>query len=591
MCFAVIAGFAVVLLAIIPQIYFQYHRSENYNGSTFLYNGDEVYYASYLQFIIDGRPRKGNLVVGEEVPQGYETYFSIQFIPAYLVALFSKLFGVSADGSFIFLSVIFGFLSGLSVFFFFLKLTENPYYSLFGTLFLIVFGSAAAGISLLKEAFGLGPSPFYLTFLRRYVPLISFPFVFLLIYSVWAAMTAIVIRSIRINSVIASLSFCVIVYSYFYYWTGMLAWLLCVLCLLPICRGRDARKRIKLFVIPFLAITAVFCIPYCLMLLNRNALSDNSMLLEHTRTIVLLRPTVLVGIGIILSTLFFVWVKRLRLNQPTTLFVLSFGFLPLVVFNQQVLTGVAIQPYHYERYLVNYTNLAAVVIIIFELYRGRIHNMKSYIWVLFSLILFAWGVAEMHSSAKKFYWYGVERDNGSIVSKRLRQIANRGAHSKQAARTLNFDSIQGANQTTFASTDVLWAEHLPYLLGMSEVEKRQRYFINLYLQDKSEDWIEQRLENCPNEPCRVLIGQQVNRTLMINPPTTSHKTVNGLVAEYREFLKNINQRLIEQNKVSFVVVRERSKNSFEKLDMWYERYKEEKLGNYSIYFVRLRNHY
>jgi hypothetical protein len=88
--FGVAAALILGLLAVYPQFSFQKMRGEEFQGAFASCDLDEMAYASYLQALIDGRPRKNDPYTGRDQaaddPQP-ESLFSIQFFPAYLAAV------------------------------------------------------------------------------------------------------------------------------------------------------------------------------------------------------------------------------------------------------------------------------------------------------------------------------------------------------------------------------------------------------------------------------------------------------------------------------------------------------------------------
>src|SRR6266498_1011869 len=96
------ATLAITLLAIYPQINMWLARGKDWHGSYVLVQGDENAYSAYINALIDGRPRR-NDAPGAPQP---ESLFSIQFIPAYAVALPARALHISASTAFIVLMII-----------------------------------------------------------------------------------------------------------------------------------------------------------------------------------------------------------------------------------------------------------------------------------------------------------------------------------------------------------------------------------------------------------------------------------------------------------------------------------------------------
>jgi hypothetical protein len=122
-------------------------------GSLHQVNGDEWLYSAYIQALIDGRPRRNEPYTGRDdqpqTPQP-ESVFSIQFIPAYLIAVPARLLGISASTSFIALNFIAPFLLCLSLSWLINLVSGTPKFSASSAVFVICFGGFAGGVGLVS---------------------------------------------------------------------------------------------------------------------------------------------------------------------------------------------------------------------------------------------------------------------------------------------------------------------------------------------------------------------------------------------------------------------------------------------------------
>lgn len=573
----ILVGIFMAFLSLYPQFYFQIKRGENYNGATFYYDFDESAYASYLQALIDGRPRKNSIYESSQEPTRYENLFSIQFASAYLAAIPARILGLNSETAFLAISVIISFFASLAIFSLLLQISKNELFSAVGTLFILLFGANAAGATILKEIFGFGASAFYLTFLRRFTPAVAFPFIFLLISSIWLGLKSVKTQTKIFFAAISTLCFAFLVYGYFFFWTAMLAWLIAVFCLNFLLKKEDRNWQFWLMLLGGIILSLL---PYFWLLSDRNPTTDASQVLEHTRKIVLLRPTLIVGVIILFLTVLAVKLKKIELKNQTTIFIISLAILPILVFNQQIITGVSLQPMHYNMYILNYLSLLGLVILLNEVFKERLEKIKPVLWLIPALLFCIWGIIEINYATKYRFGYNVGRDEAILVNKRLAEIG------EKSQITLNFNSIQGDNQPTVAPQGVLWAEHLYIGGNISTEEHQRRYFLFIYLQNKDENWLRQQLKFCPSQSCRALIGWRVNPTLSYNSSKIDEAEINSLVAKYAEFLQNINASNILNPTISYVVVPYNLQINLANLDRWYERDSGEKLGNFTLYKVR-----
>ena len=92
----VLAGVAMMILALYPQLNLWAMRGSEWNGAYAYNDMDEVAYAAYLQALIDGRPRLSDPFTGRDdalSSRQPESLFSIQFVPPYAIALFARHLG------------------------------------------------------------------------------------------------------------------------------------------------------------------------------------------------------------------------------------------------------------------------------------------------------------------------------------------------------------------------------------------------------------------------------------------------------------------------------------------------------------------
>src|SRR5881397_2757330 len=99
-----LVSLAMVLLSLIPQIHLWVVRGRDWNGAYVSVQGDEPLYSAYLNALIEGRTRKNDPFGGKDNSPATplpESIVSIQFLPAYAIALPARIFGISASKAFI----------------------------------------------------------------------------------------------------------------------------------------------------------------------------------------------------------------------------------------------------------------------------------------------------------------------------------------------------------------------------------------------------------------------------------------------------------------------------------------------------------
>ena len=95
----ILAATAVALIALYPQLRLQLERGKDWNGSYAFLSQDEIAYSAYVNALMTGRPRRNDPYTGRDDAPGApqpESLFSIQFVPAYAIALPARALGASA---------------------------------------------------------------------------------------------------------------------------------------------------------------------------------------------------------------------------------------------------------------------------------------------------------------------------------------------------------------------------------------------------------------------------------------------------------------------------------------------------------------
>ena len=121
------AAAIVVVITSIPQIGLIVKRGGEWHGSYALIDFDELSYAAYLNSLIEGRPRRNNPYLGRDSDQRNtgESYFSIQSLPAYAVALPARALGISTSTTLIVLARLMAFTSSVAVFWLLFQITKR----------------------------------------------------------------------------------------------------------------------------------------------------------------------------------------------------------------------------------------------------------------------------------------------------------------------------------------------------------------------------------------------------------------------------------------------------------------------------------
>jgi hypothetical protein len=593
----VLAGLAMMILSIYPQVNLWAIRGHDWNGA-YAYNDiDEVAYAAYLEALIEGRPRRNDPFTGRDDTPGArqpESLFSIQFIPPYLIALFARPLGLSASSMMIIVGAFAAFATALALFWLIGMLTRDERIAATGALMVLCLGTLACAQGAIIQVLERGWAYPYLPFLRRYLPALPFPVFFIFCALVWRSIRNENRRAFYLYAAGAGLAFAVLVYSYFYLWTTAAAWLACFALLLLIAKPDGWRQDLKSFAVTG-ALAAAALLPYSILLSNRATTMDSVQLLALTRAPDLFRPPTLIGMAV-LAILFYAQRRgRLEWKNRRTLLAAAFALTPLIVFNQQVVTGRSLQPIHYEVFIVNYVAAFSVVLTATLVWRKTITNanrkLASTVLLIVALITFGWGVVEADVTTHVLDEQNVIRDDAALVGHRLKELSREALQDEGEKHEVVFapNLIEGDDLPTLGPLSVLWARHLHIFSGTTWEESKERFYQQAYYAGLDAHWLESELSNGNFVVVIALFGWGRNHDrLTVNAVPLTREEIAAEVNAYAQYIASFDRERAAHPLLSYVVTDAYGGFDFSNLDRWYERDGGERIGNFMLYRVSLK---
>ncbi len=593
---AIAAGVILAALAVYPQYNLKNLRGAEFQGAFASCDLDEMAYASYLQALIDNRPRKNDPYTGRDDADGApqpESLFSIQFVPAYAAAIPARIFNLSAVETMPLISAFAAFLTTLALFWLIYSITGNAGLAFAGTLIVICGSALIMGLGAIGAFKGNGAAYPFFPFLRRYIPSLAFPLMFGFFACLWNGLKAQTNQKRAIYAALTSVWFALSVFSYFYVWTAIGAVLFGINLFALVMRTENWRKDWL-----FLAIIDGLCVlsllPYAVLLSKRDETMDKAQLLVLTHQTDFLRRIELIGYGVLIFIAVALVLKITKIGEYKAHFVAAFAFAPLLVFNQQILTGRSLQPFHYEFYVVNYIILLAVVLSVMILWQKILSRFELISFTLLCFICFAaifWGYVEARETT--IFWddANIARDQAMPVNRRLRELAGTDFEKAKRETVMNLEPLQADGQPTVAPQTVVWARHQHVFAGLeSWEENKQRYYQLLYYSDLDEQWLRNSLTNCGNiEACMALFGwDRFNATLSVNSRPLTQPEVEVEIKNYAQFVREFNAQTAQNPRLDYVVADVNGNDEFKNIDRWYQRDGGEQLGKYVLYRVKMR---
>jgi hypothetical protein len=591
----------MVLLSLIPQIHLWIARGRDWNGAYVGPYGDELLYAAYVNALIDGRPRKNDPFGGKDSSASTplpESLFSIQFVPAYAIALPARTFGVSASTAFIVLIAVAALLASISIFWLVNCLSGDRRLAAAGTLFVLCLGCAVGRYGLFGTFFDIGfPA---LPFLRRYQPALAFPLFFVFQLLVWQALTNQSKRWSRVSGIVAGLIFATLVFSYLYLWTAAIAWLVLIGVLWFSFRSSDRRKTLAL-VLTIGVFAAIALVPYINLLSHRALTLDEQQILVSTHRPDLFRVHELLGAAIIVALVVGIRRRRIPQTEPRVVYTASLALLPFVVFNQQVLTGMSMQAFHFENFVVNYSTLVGLLIL-FNLLWTPVSG-RFLIWI--AGLSLACGIVVLALPSRLiFVPWAISNDRRIPVLRRLKELSSTDG-------TLVDLRIKGQSSKLVFSPSIPLTALLPSWTpqgtlvdmtgadcsGQTREERKEFFYIHLYYSKVASEALRSALSNRPDR-----VGDELSnvRTVIfghervfqyLSPefkPVRSDE-IDQEVQAYQIFVNSFSRDEALKRPIAYAIIPVAGNFDFSNLDRWYERDAGERVGDYTLYRLKLRN--
>ncbi len=596
---SILAGMLFSLVALAPQIDLWKVRGENYNGVYATNEFDEPFYAAYIQSLIDNKPRRNSPYSGAkdsfETPQK-ESYLSIQFLASYPTDIFAKLFGLSSNSAMILFSPIIGFISAVAVFLLFYLITSDSYLSFVGTIAVLFGGTIAAGqgnilVLLSPETTKYG---FSLYFLRRSVPAISFPALFLFFSFTWKFFTVQTQISKLFWGLLSICCFTFAIFSYFYHWTTALAWVFALI----ICYtffNREFLRQNAMYLVGFGVCLLLVLIPYFFLLSNRSTVTDSALFLVFTHEADLWRIPELISY----LTIIILYVSKKKnwvdWSETPILFLLSLSLVAPIVFNQQILTGKSLQPFHYQFTSVNYISVFSLLTIVFILVKKITPQELRKFSILLLAGALSFGCFETICGAISTRKDNSARDELFPVAERIKLLSQNSESQNNTPIILSFDFAQDGYANSIdlpalSSEAVLWGPHITMFPDVDSNVNQERLFKFLYFQNFDKTHLKKEFEKGNFVILLGFFGGGRFLSAMTSEykPLTEQET-EEIIEKYDWFCNNFNYENAQKNVVSFVILPREIPEDFSILDRWYERDTGEEVGSYRLYRVKLKN--
>jgi hypothetical protein len=285
-------------------------------------------------------------------------------------------------------------------------------------------------------------------------------------------------------------------------------------------------------------------------------------------------------------------------RERRVIFAAAFALAPFVVFNQQIITGRSLQPFHYSMFSANYVAVLASVLCAALLWRGRQNaprRIPSRVLIICAALAFSSGAAETFLAGRRYMQGNVFRDEAAPAAHRLAALARNPPDGQPDTRSVVFAThiTIADNLPEVAPQPVLWSPHMFNFPGVTLAEDRERLLQYLYYAGVSFADVDagkfDQLDNRRRWYLASLVRRaRLNPHLTIDWQPLTPAEVRGALQTYNAHVAAFDRTRAAQPLLSFVLTSAQEQVDFSHLDRWYERDAGERAGQFTLYRVRLR---
>src|SRR5262249_6263901 len=143
-------------------------------------------------------------------------------------------------------------------------------------------------------------------------------------------------------------------------------------------------------------VTLLALVPYLYLVSQRPKTLDEQQTLVFSHQIDLMRVPEILGLLSLAALIIGVRRRRIQFTDTRVIYAASLAILPLVVFNQQIVTGRVMQPHHFALFVANYAVLVSIVLCVTLL--KKTISLRILVWV--GALSFSWGFFEVALPAR-----------------------------------------------------------------------------------------------------------------------------------------------------------------------------------------------
>ncbi|MDX6290739.1 MAG: hypothetical protein QOH42_2538, partial [Blastocatellia bacterium] len=403
----------------------------------------------------------------------------------------------------------------------------------------------------------------------------------------------------RLYSIFAGLVLAALVFSYLYLWTAGAAWVVCLgLLWIGLRWGEEGIRSLEVF-LTIGSILFFALVPFGYLLSRRSHALDDAQILISTHQPDLSHTPELIGAFILVGLLLGARAGKFKLSEPRVIFAASFAMLPFLLFNQQVLTGKYMQPFHFDLFVANYGAMISLIILV-TLFWQPIPT-RALLWL--AVLCLSSGILEVSLLARARTAGDVVDDQTIPVLLRLKELAKvdgtlTGLQTRGEAAALAFSPHVDLMRLlpTWTSQGTLLGAGAQDFGSATRKERKELLYQQLYYggvdSGRFREFLNQKTDDMYMNffaPSVIFGDERFIPALSLHPKPIEPEEIEEEVRLYQSFADSFSRENVLRRPLTYVIAcKQDQPDSLANIDRWYERDSGEAVGLYILYRVKVR---
>ncbi len=230
-------------------------------------------------------------------------------------------------------------------------------------------------------------------------------------------------------------------------------------------------------------------------------------------------------------------------------------------------------------------------------------SLKTRTAVLLAVICLSWAAVEVWVTSPVRSSKDVKLDQIVPVLRRLNVLAKtdgtlQGLRERGTTSSVVFSPEFGVSRLlpTWAPQGLLTGTGTTVFQGVSQAQRKEWIYLHLYYSGKDENYLRDVLNDRIDDPyltyfinSTIFGPERILLFLGWKPKPVSQPEIESEVAQFQNFMRSFSRSNVSTRPLTYVITPAEGDVDLSRIDQWYERDEGERVGDYVIYRVRLRD--